>query len=73
MVFRRKRARRVLLRTSDDHAPGTRRAAESRDFLPWRPNYGAAERLDRTPGSPPISIGGNRKIKSISGVQLHLA
>ena len=46
MVLRRNRARRVLLRTGDDHARGARTAVESRDFLPWRPNHGAVEGLD---------------------------
>lgn len=47
MVLRRNRARRVLLRTGDDHAPGARRPVESCNFLPWRSNHGAAERLDK--------------------------
>src|ERR1019366_5862940 len=46
MVLRRDRARRVLLRTGDDHAPGAREPLESCNFLPWRSNHGAAERLD---------------------------
>jgi len=47
MVLRRNRARRVLLRTGDDHAPGARGPVESRNFLPWRSNHGTAERLDK--------------------------
>jgi hypothetical protein len=47
MVLRSHRARRVLLRTGGDHAPGAGRIAESCDFLPRRSNHGAAEGLDR--------------------------
>ena len=46
MVFRRDRARRVLLRTSGDLAPGGRRLHESGNLLPRRSNHGAAERLE---------------------------
>src|SRR3981081_78163 len=46
MVFRRNRARGLLLRTGDDHAAGARRPVESRHFLPRRSNHGPAERLD---------------------------
>jgi len=45
MVFRRKWARRILLRAGNDDAAGAGKAAESCDFLPWRSNHGAAERL----------------------------
>src|SRR5208282_1702956 len=45
MVLRRQWARRVLLRTGDDHAPGARRPGESCHLLPRRSNHGPAERL----------------------------
>jgi len=47
MVLRRNRARRVLLRTGDDHAPGGRRPVESGNFLPGRSNHGTSERLEQ--------------------------
>ena len=47
MVLRRNRARRVLLRTGDDHAAGARRPIEGCNFLPWRSDHGPAERLDK--------------------------
>jgi len=45
MVLRRNRARRLLLWTGDDHAPGARRPVERCNFLPWRSNHGTAEGL----------------------------
>ena len=69
MVLRRNRARRVLLRTGDDHALGGRRPVESGNFLPGRSNPGTAERLDKlftvgtslgkhpsTPSTPPSVV-----------------
>jgi hypothetical protein len=46
MVLRRQRARRLLLRTGDDHAPSARGFAEGGNVLPWRSSHGPAERLD---------------------------
>jgi hypothetical protein len=56
MVLRRERARRVLLRTGDDHAAGARWTAESCDVLPWRPNHGAIERLEQSIFHPACTI-----------------
>jgi hypothetical protein len=47
MVFRGKRSRSVLLWAGDDHASSARRAFESCNFLPWRSNHGAIERLNK--------------------------
>jgi hypothetical protein len=48
MVLRRERARRVLLWTGDDHAPGAGWAVESCDVLPWRSNHGSVEGLEQS-------------------------
>jgi len=45
MVLRRNRARRVLLRTGDDHAACGRWPVESGNLLPGWSNHGTAERL----------------------------
>ncbi len=47
MVLRRKRTRRLLLRTGHDHAGTARGPGKGCNLLPWRSNHGAAERLGR--------------------------
>lgn len=45
MVFRRDRARSLLLRAGDDRAPTRGWSGEGRDLLPGRSNHGAAKGL----------------------------